>query len=155
MFRRRAMALSPGSRSYYEVLGVAREATAEEIHRAYRRLARQYHPDVNATDDARVRFAEVSSAYEVLHDPAQRARYDRETAAVARRAGPTGRPVRTFTGQRPAREVPRFLDDEPRCPPLSERVRASEQRIVVWDLHVVARLPFGWPGPRAEVRWLR
>ena len=48
----------PQDRDYYEVLGVGREATADEIRRAYRRLARQYHPDVNKSSDAATRFAE-------------------------------------------------------------------------------------------------
>jgi molecular chaperone DnaJ len=65
-------------RDYYEVLGVARDAGAEEIKRAYRRLAMQYHPDRNVGDeDAEQRFKEAAEAYEVLHDPEKRQRYDR------------------------------------------------------------------------------
>ena len=61
----------------YEVLGVARTATAEEIKKAYRRLARQHHPDANPEDpEAEARFKEVAHAYEVLSDPDRRQRYD-------------------------------------------------------------------------------
>jgi curved DNA-binding protein len=64
-------------RDYYEVLGVPRDASAEDIRRAYRTLARQYHPDVNKDPEAEDRFKEVSEAYEVLRDPEKRERYDR------------------------------------------------------------------------------
>ena len=61
----------------YAVLGVSRSATAEEIKKAYRRLARQHHPDANPGDaEAEVRFKEVAQAYEVLSDPERRSRYD-------------------------------------------------------------------------------
>ncbi len=64
-------------RDYYEVLGVPRHASQEEIKRAYRRLARQYHPDVSDAPDAEERFKEINEAYAVLSDPEKRARYDR------------------------------------------------------------------------------
>jgi curved DNA-binding protein len=63
-------------RDFYEVLGVARSATPEEIQRAYRKLARTYHPDVNHDPGAEERFKEVSEAYDVLSDPETRRRYD-------------------------------------------------------------------------------
>ncbi len=63
---------------YYELLEVSREATSDELKKAYRRLARQYHPDANPDDpDAEARFKEISEAYAVLSDTDARARYDR------------------------------------------------------------------------------
>jgi molecular chaperone DnaJ len=64
-------------RDYYEVLGVGRSATPEEVKKAYRNLARQYHPDVSNQADAEARFKEVNEAYEVLSDTDKRAAYDR------------------------------------------------------------------------------
>ncbi len=63
-------------KDYYKTLGVGKKATAEEIKRAYRRLARQYHPDVNKRPEAERRFKEVNEAHEVLADPEKRRRYD-------------------------------------------------------------------------------
>ncbi len=63
---------------YYQVLGVGRDASAEEIKKAFRRLARETHPDANPGDtEAEHRFREIAEAYEVLSDPQKRARYDR------------------------------------------------------------------------------
>ena len=62
---------------YYEVLGVGRDADQDAIRRAYRKLARRYHPDLNSDSDAEERFKELGEAYEVLSDPEKRERYDR------------------------------------------------------------------------------
>ena len=64
------------ARDYYEMLGVSRNADADELKQAYRRLARKYHPDVNKEPEAEDRFKEISRAYEVLSDPDLRPRYD-------------------------------------------------------------------------------
>jgi curved DNA-binding protein len=65
------------ARDYYETLGVAHDASPDEIQRAYRKLARQHHPDVNKAPEAEERFKEISAAYDVLSDPHTRKRYDR------------------------------------------------------------------------------
>jgi molecular chaperone DnaJ len=70
------MATSP-KRDYYEVLGVARSASADDLKKAYRKLARQYHPDLNKDSDAETKFKEINEAYEVLSDNEKRAMYDR------------------------------------------------------------------------------
>ncbi|MEA2255897.1 MAG: curved DNA-binding protein [Solirubrobacteraceae bacterium] len=69
--------MAVGFRDYYDLLGVPRGASEDDIRGAYRRLARQYHPDVNREPDAEDRFKEISEAYEVLRDPEKRERYDR------------------------------------------------------------------------------
>lgn len=64
-------------RDYYEVLGIGKDASAEDVKKAYRKLARQYHPDVNKAADAEDKFKEVKEAYDVLSDDQKRAAYDR------------------------------------------------------------------------------
>src|SRR5688572_14247200 len=71
------MSVAVTKRDYYEVLGVARTASGEDIKRAYRRLAMKYHPDRNNGDSAaELKFKECSEAYEVLSDDQKRRRYD-------------------------------------------------------------------------------
>ncbi len=76
------------ARDLYEVLGIRRDASGEEIKRAYRRLARELHPDVSSDPATEERFKEVAGAYEILSDPEKRARYD----AFGATGGPAGQP---------------------------------------------------------------
>ncbi len=78
--------MSP-ARDLYEVLGVERAASVDQIKKAYRRLAREQHPDVNDDPEASERFKEIAGAYEILSDPDKRARYDAYGAG-----GPAGQP---------------------------------------------------------------
>lgn len=71
------------TRTYYEILGVTRTATKDEIRRAYRSLARRYHPDKNTDPDAEGKFKEVAEAYETLSDVAKRSAYDDRLAGPA------------------------------------------------------------------------
>ena len=96
-------------RDHYEVLGVPRSAGTGDIRRAYRALALRYHPDVYASPDAGRRFREVADAYDVLHDPAQRARYDAMSGPARDRAmswAITRRPL----------DAPRFVDEDQGVP---------------------------------------
>jgi molecular chaperone DnaJ len=80
--------MATSKRDYYEVLGVSRSASEEEIKKAFRRLAKQYHPDANKEQGAEARFIEINEAYEILSDPQKRAAYDRYGhAAVGNGAG--------------------------------------------------------------------
>src|SRR5215510_5463992 len=81
-------------KGYYTTLKVAKNASQEEIQRAYRKLARKYHPDVNKSQDAEEKFKDIGEAYEVLKDPGKRAKYDRYGAAwkAAQQGGGTPPP---------------------------------------------------------------
>lgn len=111
------------ARDYYEVLGVARGASADAIKKAYRRLARKHHPDLNPTDKgAAARFKELNAANGVLSDPVQRARYDRngsdssaesQQRPAARGPGPGQHPFSDFfEGLFRARGEPGGIDGE-------------------------------------------
>lgn len=92
-------------RDCYAVLGVPSTASGEEIHAAYRRLARRFHPDLNGGDPrAAEHFKRVNAAYEILADPRRRRRYD---ALLARRRQPRSS-RRARTASRPQRETDRF-----------------------------------------------
>src|SRR5215813_2782516 len=79
--------MATAERDYYEVLGVPRTASDDEIKRAFRRLARELHPDVSTEPDAAERFKQVAEAYEVLSDRQRRETYDRFGHAGLRRGG--------------------------------------------------------------------
>jgi len=80
-------------RDYYEVLGVARTATDDELKKAYRALARKLHPDVNKEPDAEARFKDLSEAYEVLSNAQKRQIYDRHGHQGLRAGGGGGGPA--------------------------------------------------------------
>ena len=83
--------MATNKRDYYEVLGVARTATEDEVKKAFRRLAKQYHPDTNKEAEAETRFIEINEAYEVLSDSQKRSAYDRYGhAGVGSGAGGAG-----------------------------------------------------------------
>jgi len=95
--------MATSTRDYYDVLGVKKTATQDEIKKAYRKLARKYHPDANPDDPkAEERFKEVSSAYEVLSDPEKRKQYDAGPSFFGQGAqGGPGGGFRGFQGGQP------------------------------------------------------
>ena len=96
--------MATGTRDYYDVLGLKKTATQDEIKKAYRKLARKYHPDANPDDPkAEEKFKEVSSAYEVLSDPQKREQYDAGPSFFGQGApgGGAGGGFRGFQGGQP------------------------------------------------------
>ena len=74
-------------RDYYEVLGVGKDADDAELKKAYRKLAKKYHPDVNPSEEAAEKFKEASEAYSVLSDPQKRKQYDQFGFAAFEQGG--------------------------------------------------------------------
>lgn len=93
------------AKDYYELLGVTKASTPDEIKKAYRKLALQYHPDRNKTKEAEAKFKEVTQAYEVLSDPQKRQTYDQFGAAAFEQGG-FGNAGGPFGGQQTGRYGP-------------------------------------------------
>ncbi|MGD8310742.1 MAG: DnaJ domain-containing protein, partial [Chromatiales bacterium] len=96
-------------KDYYKILGVPRDAGQDAIKKAYRRLARKYHPDVSKEPDAEARFKEINEANEVLKDPEKRAAYDR--LGTGWRPGEEFRPPPGATAGGGGRYHTRFSED--------------------------------------------
>lgn len=80
--------MATGTQDYYEILGIKKEASTDDVKKAYRRLARKYHPDLNPGDAAaEKKFKEINEAYEVLRDPKKRSEYDQYGKAAFEGAG--------------------------------------------------------------------
>ncbi len=90
--------MAESKRDYYEVLGVSKTASKDEIKSAYRKLAKQYHPDINHSPDAPQKFQEVQEAYDVLGDEGKRAQYDRFGQAAFEQGSSTGGAGNPFGG---------------------------------------------------------
>ena len=118
---------------HYEILGLPQTATAEEIKKKYRTLARRYHPDVNPAPDAAQTITRINEAHHVLGDPDRRALYDaermlRSQASAAPRAKPQGaeRPPRSEAGRTAPRPAPPRTDARPRNAPPPAGSRSVE-----------------------------
>jgi curved DNA-binding protein CbpA len=98
---------------HYALLGVGADASAAEIRRAFRRLARQHHPDLNPRSDGPERFAELAHAYAILNDPAQRAHYHQTLPRPAPARAPT-RPRSTIVGRTVRRGIIELSPSEAR-----------------------------------------
>ncbi|HEY4576035.1 MAG TPA: DnaJ domain-containing protein, partial [Thermoanaerobaculia bacterium] len=85
-------------KDYYATLGVKKEASQEDIQKAYRKMARKFHPDVNKDSQAEVKFKEIGEAYEVLKDPDKRKKYDQFGSNWNRMGGGQGGPPPGWEG---------------------------------------------------------
>ncbi len=106
-------------KDYYKVLGVSDTATDKEIGKAYRKLAKQYHPDANPGSEDR--FKEISAAYDVLGDPAKRKEYDE-----VRRSGPAGNPFAGMGGRSADPEARRRLPGRRPRRPARQHLRPGQ-----------------------------
>ncbi len=126
--------MSRGSRvDHYRTLGIARNASTREIRRAYRRLVRQHHPDVNPASDAG-RFVAITDAYQILSDPGARTRYDRTLPAAP--APSTDPPPVAVQGRRPDRVG--ILELSPQ-----EATHLTHHPLLLTDGTTTIRLPAG------------
>src|SRR3989338_9083856 len=89
-------------RDYYQILGVSKNANADELKKAYRNLARKHHPDIDKSEGAEKRFKEINEAYQVLSDPQKKSTYDQFGHDAFSRGGLGG----TAGGQQPGRYGP-------------------------------------------------
>ena len=85
-------------RDFYEVLGISKSASKDEIKSAYRKLAKKYHPDINHDADAPEKFKEVQEAYDILYDDKKRQMYDQFGMAAFENGGSTGGAGNPFQG---------------------------------------------------------
>ena len=127
-----------GDRDYYEILGVERKAAADEIKRAYRKLAKQFHPDMNPHPDAARRFSEIDLAHDTLIDPDLRRSYDLQTSArgrsTRRQAGPASEPARPQRPEAPRGIPPGELARNQTPKPRKTRREAWRRRCTSWGI---------------------